>query len=277
MGVKEKNKNIVDLSSLNLDQLEAFNALRDYLSNKEDRSVYVIKGWAGTGKTYCISVLIRYVLEVMYSSHTWYKVAVTGPTNKSVRVIKKTAGIKNNRVTFQTIHKLLGLKEKITQDGQQVFENDGFLKPGINSINLLIIDEVSMLNDDLFQKIIKYREKLKIICLGDPSQIPPVGRPDCIPFRDELSDFYNIKTIQLRKVMRQKDGNSIIDISVKIRSDLGSTQHVSPENLINNNGEGVEFLNLNNEDIRKGFSKILEGYFKTKEFNDDSEYAKIIA
>ena len=77
--------------------------------------------------------------------------------------------------------------------------------------------------------------------------------------------------------MRQKDGNSIIDVSVKIRSDLGSTQQVSPENLINNNGEGVEFLNLNNEDIRKGFSKILEGYFKTKEFNDDSEYAKIIA
>ena len=77
--------------------------------------------------------------------------------------------------------------------------------------------------------------------------------------------------------MRQKDGNSIIDVSVKIRSDLGSTQQVSPENLINNNGEGVEFLNLNNEDIRKGFSKILEGYFKTKEFNDDSEYAKVIA
>ncbi len=278
MKVKEKDKkDIVDLSTLNSDQLKAFESLRDYLSDKEDQSVYVLKGWAGTGKTYCISVLVRYVLEVMHSSHAWYKVAVTGPTNKSVRVIKKTAGIKNNRVSFQTIHKLLGLKEKITQDGQQIFENDGFLKPGINTIKLLIIDEVSMLNDDLFQEIIKYRGKLKIICMGDPAQIPPVGRPDCIPFREELADFYKINTIQLKKVMRQKDGNSIIDVSVKIRSDLGSTNQVAPENLINSKGEGVEFLNLNDDDIRKGFSKILEGYFKTKEFEKDSEYAKIIA
>ncbi len=278
MKVKEKDKkDIVDLSTLNSDQLKAFETLRDYLSDKEDQSVYVLKGWAGTGKTYCISVLVRYVLEVMHSSHAWYKVAVTGPTNKSVRVIKKTAGIKNNRVSFQTIHKLLGLKEKITQDGQQIFENDGFLKPGINTIKLLIIDEVSMLNDDLFQEIIKYRGKLKIICMGDPAQIPPVGRPDCIPFREELADFYKINTIQLKKVMRQKDGNSIIDVSVKIRSDLGSTNQVAPENLINSKGEGVEFLNLNDDDIRKGFSKILEGYFKTKEFEKDSEYAKIIA
>ena len=278
MKVKEKDKkDIVDLSTLNSDQLKAFETLRDYLSDKEDQSVYVLKGWAGTGKTYCISVLVRYVLEVMHSSHAWYKVAVTGPTNKSVRVIKKTAGIKNNRVSFQTIHKLLGLKEKINQDGQQIFENDGFLKPGINTIKLLIIDEVSMLNDDLFQEIIKYRGKLKIICMGDPAQIPPVGRPDCIPFREELADFYKINTIQLKKVMRQKDGNSIIDVSVKIRSDLGSTNQVAPENLINSKGEGVEFLNLNDDDIRKGFSKILEGYFKTKEFEKDSEYAKIIA
>jgi len=278
MGVKEKNKNIVDLSSLNLDQLEAFNTLRDYLSDKEDRSVYVIKGWAGTGKTYCISVLIRYVLEVMYSSHAWYKVAVTGPTNKSVRVIKKTAGIKNNRVTFQTIHKLLGLKEKITQDGQQVFENDGFLKPGINSINLLIIDEVSMLNDDLFQKIIKYRGKLKIICMGDPAQIPPVGRPDCIPFREEMAAGYRIKTLSLKQIMRQKKDNAIIESSVAIRSELGRAKNpVEPITKLNEKGEGIEFLNLNIPEIRKGFLEILRRYFVTDEFKKDSEYAKIIA
>jgi len=278
MGVKEKNKNIVDLSSLNLDQLEAFNTLRDYLSDKEDRSVYVIKGWAGTGKTYCISVLIRYVLEVMYSSHAWYKVAVTGPTNKSVRVIKKTAGIKNNRVTFQTIHKLLGLKEKITQDGQQVFENDGFLKPGINSINLLIIDEVSMLNDDLVQKIIKYRGKLKIICMGDPAQIPPVGRPDCIPFREEMAAGYRIKTLSLKQIMRQKKDNAIIESSVAIRSELGRAKNpVEPITKLNEKGEGIEFLNLNIPEIRKGFLEILRRYFVTDEFKKDSEYAKIIA
>ncbi len=273
-----KKKSIVDLSTLNSDQLKAFETLRDYIADKEDQSIYVLKGWAGTGKTYCVSMLVRYVLEVMYPTPAWYRIAVTGPTNKSVRVIKKTSGIKNSRVNFQTIHKLLGLKEKITMSGEQIFENDGFLKPGINSTKLLIIDEVSMLNDDLFQNIIKYRNKLKIICMGDPAQIPPVGRPDCIPFRDELADFYKIQTIQLKQIMRQKDGNAIIDASVKIRKDLGvSSNQISLETNLNEKGEGIEFLNLNLEGTRKEFSSILERYFKTRDFERDSEYAKIIA
>ena len=55
MKVKEKDKkDIVDLSTLNSDQLKAFESLRDYLSDKEDQSVYVLKGWAGTGKTYSV-------------------------------------------------------------------------------------------------------------------------------------------------------------------------------------------------------------------------------
>lgn len=273
-----KKKPIVDLSTLNSDQLKAFETLRDYIADKEDQSIYVLKGWAGTGKTYCVSMLVRYVLEVMYPTQAWYRIAVTGPTNKSVRVIKKTSGIKNSRVNFQTIHKLLGLKEKITMSGEQIFENDGFLKPGINSTKLLIIDEVSMLNDDLFQNIIKYRNKLKIICMGDPAQIPPVGRPDCIPFRDELADFYGVRTIQLKQIMRQKDGNAIIDASVKIRKDLGLSSNPIPlETNLNEKGEGIEFLNLNLEGTRKEFSSILERYFKTKDFEKDSEYAKIIA
>ena len=114
--------------------------------------------------------------------------------------------------------------------------------------------------------------------MGDPAQIPPVGRPDCIPFRDELADFYKVQTIQLKQIMRQKDGNAIIDASVKIRTDLGvSSNPVSLETNLNEKGEGIQFLNLNLEETRKEFSSILERYFKTKDFEKDSEYAKIIA
>ena len=267
----------VDVNSLNVDQKDAFGKLTNFLTSQED-SVYVIKGWAGTGKTYCVSVLVRYVLNVMHPTHNWFKIAVTGPTNKSVRVIKKTSGIKNSRVTFQTIHKLLGLTEKITMDGKQVFENQGDFKPQIASIKMLIIDEVSMLNDDLFHEILKYRGKMKIICMGDPAQIPPVGRPDCIPFRDELADSYRIKTIELKSIMRQKEDNAIIESSVLIRKNLGSSRsQIDPISKVNKRGEGIEFLNLNSEEIRKSFSSRLGTYFKTKEFKKDSEYAKVIA
>jgi hypothetical protein len=275
---KTKKKPVVDIDILNGDQRAAFEQLRDYLYDREDDSVYVLKGWAGTGKTFCISILIKYALEVIHPTHNWYKIGVTGPTNKSVRVIKKTSGLRNSRVTFQTIHKLLGLTERITKDGQQEFVNQGDFKPQINSVKLLIIDEVSMLNDDLFHEILKYREKIKIICMGDPAQIPPVGRHDCIPFRDELADSYRIKTIQLKQIMRQKEDNPIIDTSVLIREDIHNDKiNTGNETKVNEIGEGIEYLNLNLPETRKGFSEKLKEYFVTDEFVKDSEYAKIIA
>ena len=278
MAKVKKIKPIIDLESLNSDQKTAFKDLRDFICDKGDDSVYVLKGWAGTGKTYCVSVLVRYVLEVIHPTHNWYRIAVTGPTNKSVRVIKKTSGLKNPRVSFQTIHKMLGLTERITKEGVQEFVNQGDFQPKIKTVKLLIIDEVSMLNDDLFQEVLKYRDRIKIICMGDPAQIPPVGRPDCIPFREELAAGYRIKTLSLKQIMRQKKDNAIIESSVAIRSELGRAKNpVEPITKLNEKGEGIEFLNLNIPEIRKGFSEILRRYFVTDEFKKDSEYAKIIA
>lgn len=278
MSKSKSKKPIINLETLNSDQKKAFEELRDFIYDKSDDSVYVLKGWAGTGKTYCVSLLVRYALEVIHPKHNWFKIAVTGPTNKSVRVIKKTSGLRNSRVTFQTIHKLLGLTEKITNDGKQEFVNQGDFKPQIKTVRLLIVDEVSMLNDDLFHEILKYRDKIKIICMGDPAQIPPVGKPDCIPFREELADHYRIKTLQLNQIMRQKEGNAIIDSSVIIRKELHSNK-LSIDNIskVNSNGEGVEFLNLNSPEIRRGFSEKLKEYFVTDEFAKDSEYSKVIA
>lgn len=273
-----KAKKIIDTGLLNIDQTDAFDELRTFISSKTDNSVYVLRGWAGTGKTFCISFLINHVLNIMYPTNQKYKISVTGPTNKSVRVIKKTSGINSPRVTFQTIHKLLGLKERITMDGRQEFVNDGESRPQISAVKLLVIDEVSMLNDELFNQIIKYRGRMKIICMGDPAQIPPVGKPDCIPFRDELAEAYCIKTISLRKVMRQKEGNSIIDKSVRIRENLGESHRImDSETQLNNKGEGVEFLNLNLDSVRSGFSDNLAKYFRTESFQNDPEFSKVIA
>ena len=274
----QEKESIIDISGLTPDQKKVFEELRDYVSNRYDDSVYVIKGWAGTGKTYSVSVFIRYMLNVMYPDRKWFKVAMTGPTNKSVRVIKKATGLKNKRVTYQTIHKLLGLKERITIEGKQEFVNSGNLSPPINSVKVLVIDEVSMLNDDLFNMILKYRDKLKIICMGDPAQIPPVGKPDCIPFRDELADVYKIKTLPLRTIMRQKEGNPIIESSVRIRKNLGSERiPLELETSLVEGKEGIEFLNLNLLDTRKRFADILEKYLHSKEFKEDPEFIKIIA
>jgi hypothetical protein len=65
---------------------------------------------------------------------------------------------------------------------------------------------------------------------------------------------------------------------VAIRSELGRAKNpVEPVTKLNEKGEGIEFLNLNIPETRKGFSEILRRYFVTDEFKKDSEYAKIIA
>jgi exodeoxyribonuclease-5 len=218
------------------------------------------------------------VLDVIYPDKNWYKIAVTGPTNKSVRVIKKSTGIRNPRVSFQTIHKMLGLTERITQDGQQEFVNQGDFVPPIEKTKLLIIDEVSMLNDDLFHEILRYRDRVKIICMGDPAQIPPVGRPDCIPFRDDLFEMYGIKTVDLKTIMRQKGDNPIIDTSILIRTDLENPYiDTGRSPKLNDRDEGIEFVNLSSPGERSSFNELLGKYFKTKEFSEDSEYTKVIA
>jgi len=275
---KTKTKAKINLDILNPDQRAAFGKLVEYIRTGDDH-IHVLKGWAGTGKTFCVSLLVNYLLKELYSNKRHFRIAVTGPTNKSVRVLKKSSGLNHNRVEFKTIHKLLGLKERITDDGQQIFVNDNWKNDSdLDKISVLIIDEVSMLNDELFEKIIQYRRNLKIICMGDPAQIPPVGRPDCIPFREELLDEYRIKTIQLKTIMRQKEGNPIIDASVKIRENLGfKSPIVPPVTKLNEDGQGIEFLNLNDESVRRGFSSILEKYFKSRIFEVDSEYVKIIS
>jgi exodeoxyribonuclease-5 len=280
MGKTKKKENVpkVNLSTLNKGQKEAFDSLVDFIKDPLDDSIYVLKGWAGTGKTYCTSLLVKYVLEVIQPTRLWYKIGVTGPTNKSVRVIKKATGISSSRVHFQTIHKILGLSEKITPDGKQIFVKEGNFKSQIGTLKLLIVDEVSMLNDELFHEIIKYRSRIKIIFMGDPAQIPPVGRPDCIPFREDLLEMYRIKTLSLNKIMRQKEGNPIIESSVLIRNNIRSQfPQVPPVTSLNDGGEGVEFIDLNSQESRSNFRAILEKYYGSKDFGENPEHCKIIA
>ena len=110
MKTKKKiKKPEINLDVMNTDQRIAFERLLTYIMDKDDHRIFVLKGWAGTGKTFCISLLVNYILDEVYPNKDWYKIAVTGPTNKSVRVIKQASGLYSPRLSFQTIHKLLGI------------------------------------------------------------------------------------------------------------------------------------------------------------------------
>jgi exodeoxyribonuclease-5 len=78
--------------------------------------------------------------------------------------------------------------------------------------------------------------------------------------------------------MRQKKGNPIIDTSVKIRENLEIPYSVTgTESLLTENGEGIQFLNLNHPEVRESFPVVLDSYFNSENFKNDPEYTKIIA
>lgn len=253
--------------TLNEGQNKAFELMRDFIEDNSD-AMFVLKGYAGTGKTYLVKTLIRYI----HTKHKKFHIAITAPTNKAVRVVRKASGISDWRINFNTIHKLLGLKESFEKDGTIKFVPKQPIQNNITQYDILIVDETSMLDDSLFQEIKKHAKKVKIIFLGDPMQIPPVGKQDCLPFKEESVSQYNLKVFELTEIMRQAVGNPIVEYAYQVR--INSHKNFPIDKLdtcMLDNGHGV--IRADKPSMRT----LLNQHFNTGLFKDNPDYAKVIA
>lgn len=266
---------------LNEGQTAAFNDMIDFLDNPVEDAV-VLRGYAGTGKTFLVKRLIQYI----GLTDERCMIACGAPTNKAVKVLFHSVGdamqgyifedIFNSasKLTYSTIHKLLGMKERVTDDGEQIFLPDALNKSELSKYNYLIVDEVSMLDDKLCKDILKYSKHIKIIFMGDPAQIPPVKKTDSIPFRSNQG--YNFKLIELSEIMRQKGDNPIVKASLELRNNLLMKQPIPKiVTSLNSNGHGI--IHLDPEKDRQKIRDILEQRFKCEEFKEDSDYMRTIA
>lgn len=199
--------------NLNTQQQHAYDELIRFIQTKTENVIYCLKGYAGTGKTYTIAR----VVEHLQDKHPRWKIAMTAPTNKAVQVLREASNLPG--VTYKTIHSLLGLREVIKESGEIEFERD-YEEPtsGLRQYKVLIVDEVSMLDDKLFMDIRRYNNDVKIILMGDPAQIPPVNKEDCEPFLNP--EEHGIVEIQLTQIMRQADGSEIAKVGQFIRDNL---------------------------------------------------------
>lgn len=212
------------LDGLNQQQSKAVKSMVDFLYRQKPE-IFLLKGFAGTGKTFSISRLAQYVLSVGKKDFKrGGSIAFTAPTNKAVQVLRESSGKDISKyVTFATIHQLLGLKEVILDNGEIVFRNSFDGGNDINLYDVLVIDEVSMLNDELFYLIKNHINQVKILMMGDPAQIPPVGKDDCEPFLNPQS--HNIIVEELTEIMRQKQDSGIVRLSMEIRDSIFRPYH----------------------------------------------------
>ena len=174
-------------------QEEALHMLDKFIISNEN--VMILEGFAGTGKTTVIST---------YEKKSRRDIVYLAPTNKAVKVLKDM-GIKNNlRVNgnkFKTLHSFFCMEIIYDEDGKSSFKinNYRFDKQLKNYNNpLLIVDEISMIAPYLYDLIIDVikENKLKMIGLGDRSQLPPIEKILCVDDEEDEKEYYeNIETL----------------------------------------------------------------------------------
>ncbi len=247
-----------DVSMLTEEQMEIFNAITNIKLGAFSQSL--LTGYGGTGKTF----LTTKIIEELISTKSAIKIAITAPTNKAVRVLKNLSTIceTHSRVDFNTLHSILKLKRTITDDGREVFQSEAMFDD-INEYNLIIVDEVSMLDNDLYNKlIVKARlYKIALLFIGDRGQIPPVNGGESLLFYMALPNNFN-----LTKIIRQANGNPIISLAEKIRNN----EIYKNENIITENNNGVMYMKINTE------MPLLERYFNSVNFEQDPNFVKVL-
>jgi hypothetical protein len=281
--IKLNTKDVLT-SGLNNDQIAAFESILEFMDS-DAYDAFVLKGYAGTGKTF----LVKRIIEYIVSTYPKVKIAITAPTNKAVRVLevdnpfdpdntskavfKDTFGGRN-RVSYSTIHKLLGLKEQISATGVQSFVEDKKSDSNIKDYSFLIVDEVSMLDDDICRMVMRHTDTVNIMFMGDPAQIPPVKRVDSIPLRKQ--NEYTFKVGVLKQIMRQTGEHPVVDASFLLRNNLSVNQPIPTlKTNLNKEGKGIIFINAENE--KNTIPGILKQYFNAPEFDANPDYAKVIA
>lgn len=241
----------------------------------------LLNGYAGTGKTFCINR----VVESVRRKDRNINFGMTAPTHKAVKVLKKNSELAD-QLDFGTIHSFLRLKEHIDEMTGKVSYKPDF-EPGnkprkIDGVDVLIIDESSMLNDDLYGYIedeLRSNWGLRIIFMGDEKQIPPVGKKEqtgegkAIPFIPEQRSSRHIHLLSLTEPQRQAADSPVIMYSVAIREqsrrqtiDFEFTEEMKPH-----------LERLSPKGNREKMNEIFLEYFGSPEFEADPDYAKVIS
>jgi exodeoxyribonuclease-5 len=199
-------------------QTKLFHLLVDFIFDKEPDSLFLLKGYAGTGKTTSISTIVNNLSQVGMKS------VLLAPTGRAAKVISLYA----KRPAF-TIHKKIYFPKK--QSNGSV---DFTLQPNKHTNTLFIVDEASMIPDrpqnaklfetgSLLDDLISYvysGKNCKIIFIGDTAQLPPVKLNVSPALEiDKLTYNYNkeVREIELDEVMRQHENSGILANATVLR------------------------------------------------------------
>ena len=220
-------------------QSQLLNLLSAFIFNEEKDTLFLLKGYAGTGKTTTISTFVNSL------SLAGKKAVLLAPTGRAAKVI----AVYSKRPAF-TVHKKIYFPKKQTNGSV-----DFVLQPNKHRNTVFIVDEASMIPDgrqnqklfessSLLDDLLSYvysGHQCKLVFIGDTAQLPPV-KLDVSPAleADTLTYDYhkNVTEIELDEVMRQHENSGILANATQLRR------------LIQNEGKDFKF-DLKFPDIKR--------------------------
>lgn len=196
-------------------QKEVFLVLERFLKSDAGDECFVLKGYAGTGKTTLISSLVKVLPRLNLRS------VLLAPTGRAAKVISNYSGKK----AF-TIHKRIYRKKEAASP-----EMSFMLGENLAENTIFIVDEASMISDQgsdfsrnsLLHDLVSYvynGKNCKLMLVGDTAQLPPVGSPDS-PALDLkiMRDYFSVTifSYELTDVVRQEKASGILHNATEIR------------------------------------------------------------
>jgi len=228
------------------DQSEALKKIASYICENNNDIIFLLTGYAGTGKTSVISSIVR-TLDLLRM-----KSVLLAPTGRAAKVLASFAG----KQAF-TIHKKI-YRQRSSKDGMGRF----VLDRNLSKETYFIVDEASMVSNSsnensifgsgkLLEDLIEYvyyGTNCKLILVGDTAQLPPVGSivsPALDP--DALKEFgFGLIKTDLKQVVRQSETSGILMNATQIRLQVSNHDLAKPKLDCNN---FKDIVRLSGEDL----------------------------
>jgi len=215
--------------------------LSEFIIKSDNNSIFILKGYAGTGKTTIVSAIINNLWKIKKSG------VLLAPTGRAAKVLANYT----NKEAY-TIHKKIYYPKK-----NNTGNIDFTLQINKSKNTFFIVDEASMISSSsqskqlfdsksLLSDLIQYvysGYNCKIIFIGDTAQLPPINS-DLSPSLDEdfLKQNYNklSESIELDEVVRQQEESGILNNATLLR-----------ESLLHNTFDDFKFNLSNFKDIER--------------------------